>query len=79
MTSAYHQHEFITDWIDRSSDDPLDGAATGRRATVWPRFDRGKARRTHADRRAMVVPARVGSGDGGGSTTTLLVVARQRI
>ncbi len=65
MTSAYPKHEFITDWIDRPSSEPLDGASMQlRTVSVWPRFDRGKARQTHADRRATARPALVRSGSG---------------
>ena len=79
MTSAYPKHEFITDWIDRSSDELLDGMAVKRRArSVWARFDRGKVRRTDADRRAAARPARVRSGSGLDGTPRLLV-NRQRI
>jgi len=80
MTSAYPQHEFITDWIDRSSDELLDaGAVKHRAASVWRRFDRRKVRRSHADRRATVRPARVRAGTGLDRTLRLLVVDRQRI
>ena len=79
MTSAYPQHQFITDWIDRASDELLDGAAVQRRArSAWTRFDRGKVRRTHADRRATAHPARVRRGTSLAGTP-LLLVNRQRI
>jgi hypothetical protein len=79
MTSAYTHPEFITDWIDRSSDEFDDGGPVKLTSlSVWARFDRRKIRRTHADRRATAHPARVRRGtslDG----TPLLLVDRQRI
>jgi hypothetical protein len=80
MTSAYTHHEFITDWIDRSSDELNDGGARKLPSqSVWARFDRRKMRQAHADRRASARPARVRRGMGLDRTLRLLVVDRQRI
>ena len=63
MASNYPEHEFISDWIDRTSGGALDGAAMKRRAlSVWPGLDRVKLQRTHGDlqRVARLVETRSG-------------------